>query len=194
VWQSDNLKSGFLGYMLESNRAEMKGFKKWLFQPGMLFNSRETWWGEKKPRRTPHEGLDLCFFEDAAGRIKKVDGKINIPATFAGEIVKISRDFLGKSIYLSHEIFSQGRRQLYTIYGHTKPFASLKVGDKVAKGEIFATIAAQPKKSFDILPHLHLTFAWIPLQIHPDRLNWLNLGRDGAITLIDPLSVLLSPV
>ncbi len=179
--------------MLASNRAEMAGFKSWLFQPGMLFNSLETWWGEKKPRAAPHEGLDLCFFEDAAGQIKKVDENIKIPATFAGKIVKLDRDFLGESIYLSHEIFSADGRQLYTAYGHTRPLASLQVGKAVAAGEIIAQISAAAGKKIQIPPHLHLTFAWIPVPIALDRLNWPNLGTDPTITLIDPLLLLSVP-
>ena len=143
----NNLKSSFFDYLLASNRPHMAGFKRWLFQPGMLFNSQETWWGEKKPRATPHEGLDLCCFEDLTGQIKQLDKNIKIPATFAGKIVKIDRDFLGKSIYLSHEIFAEDGRQLYTAYGHTEPLAAMQAGKVVEAGEIIAAVSAGPGKS-----------------------------------------------
>jgi Peptidase family M23 len=190
--QSDPVKSWFLYYLQASIHHRMPGFKKWRFEPGMLFNSSETWWGDKNPRATPHEGLDLCFFEDRAGKIKNLNKEINLPAAFAGEVIKIGRDFLGKSIFLGHEIFSEDRRQLCSAYGHTRPQANLSVGRKVAAGEIIAVISSSGPNTA-VPPHLHLTFAWIPVPIDPDRLNWQNLGRDPAITLIDPLSV-LSPL
>jgi len=189
----NNPKSNFFNYLLASNRPYMAGFKNWLSQPGMLFNSQETWWGEKKQRAAPHEGLDLCWFEDATGQIKHLDENIKIPATFAGKIVKISPDFLGKSIYLSHEIFAADGRQLYTAYGHTEPLASMHAGKVVAAGEIIAAIAAGSGKNPKITVHLHLTLAWIPVSRPRDRLNWQNLGADRTITLIDPRSILAAP-
>jgi murein DD-endopeptidase MepM/ murein hydrolase activator NlpD len=193
ISRPNDIKSSFFDYLLASNRPYMAGFKKWLFQPGMLFNSQETWWGEKKPRATPHEGLDLCCFADATGQIKQLDKNIKIPATFAGKIVKIDCDFLGKSIYLSHEIFAADGRQLYTAYGHTEPLAAIQVGKVVEAGEIIAAVAAGPGKSPKLPSHLHLTLAWIPVSRPPDRLNWPNLGADRTITLIDPRSILLPP-
>jgi hypothetical protein len=193
ILRPNEINSRFFDYLLANNRAEMAGFKEWLFQPGMLFNSLETWWGEKKPRAAPHEGLDLCCFTDATGQIKGLDKNIKIPATFAGKIVKIDRDFLGKSIYLSHEIFSSDGRQLYTAYGHTKPLAAMQVGKVVEEGEIIAAVAAGPGKSPKIPPHLHLTLVWIPVSLPRDRLNWQNLGADRTIRLIDPRSILPAP-
>ncbi len=159
----------------------------------MLFKSLETWWGEGKPRATPHEGLDLCWFEDLTGQIKQLDKNIKIPATFAGKIVKIGQDFLGKSIYLSHEIFAADGRQLYTAYGHTEPLAAIHVGQEVAAGEIIAALAAGPGKGPRIPSHLHLTLAWIPVSLPTDQLNWQNLGADRTIRLIDPQSILPAP-
>ncbi len=186
-------QSRFFDNLLASNHPAMLPFKKWLFQPGMEFASLETWWGEKQPRSCPHEGLDLCCFEDAAGQARQVGPDLKIPATFAGKIIRLARDFLGNSIYLSHEILAADGRQLCTAYGHTRPLASLKVGQQVAAGEIIAALAAAKGKSSKVPPHLHLTLAWIPRALDPDRLDWQNLGRDPAITLIDPLAVLAFP-
>jgi len=191
--QAQAINSRFFDYLLANNRPYLAGFKRWLSQPGMLFNSQETWWGEKQPRATPHEGLDLYCFEDLTGQIIKLDENIQIPATFAGKIVKIGRDFLGKSIYLSHEIFAADGRQLYTAYGHTRPLAAIQVGQVVAAGEIIAVVAAGPGKSPKIPSHLHLTLAWIPVSLPADRLNWQNLGADRNITLLDPQSILTAP-
>jgi hypothetical protein len=186
-------KSKFFDYLLASNGAALAGFKSWLFQPGMEFNSRRTWWGEQQPRSCPHEGIDLCCFEDSRGQFRQVGPDLQIPAALAGKILKLARDFLGESIYLSHEILAADGRRLCTAYGHTRPLASLQVGQPVAAGEIIAALAAAPGKKTRVPPHLHLTLAWIPLALDPDRLDWQNLGRDPAITLIDPLAILLPP-
>ncbi len=186
-------KSKFFDYLLASNGPALAGFKSWLFQPGMEFNSRRTWWGEQQPRSRPHEGLDLCCFEDSRGQFRQVGPDLQIPSTLAGKILRLAGDFLGESIYLGHEILAADGRRLCTAYGHTRPLAELKVGQPVAAGEIIATLAAPRGQKTRVPPHLHLTLAWIPAALDPDRLDWQNLGRDPAITLIDPLSVLALP-
>ncbi len=187
---SNNLKSRFLEYLVAHNRAQMGDFQEWLFQPGMLFQSLEKWWGGGGLRPAHHEGLDLYSFADARGRIKILDQYIRIPAAFSGLIVKIDPDFLGKSIFIKHEIFSGSGRQLYSAYGHTAPLDWLTIGQAVAEGEIIATISAGPGRKIALAPHLHLTFAWLPARVDPDRLTWENLGHDPEITLIDPQSLL----
>jgi hypothetical protein len=138
----------------------------------------------------PHEGLDLCWFGDRHGRIRRLPPQLKVPATFAGVVIKIANDFLGRSIYLLHEQITTGGRRLLTAYGHTAPLDSLQVGGPVAAGEIIASLAALPGKNHAVSPHLHLTFAWVPPDLPPHRLHWPNLGPDPAITLIDPLPLI----
>jgi murein DD-endopeptidase MepM/ murein hydrolase activator NlpD len=183
-------KSTFLRYLLVNNRPYLDNFKQWFFHPGMLFNSWEKWWGDQGRRSAPHEGLDLCSFEDLNGRVRNLDRHTMIPAAFAGKIVKIDQDFLGKSIYISHEIFDNRGRQLYSAYGHTAPQDALNIGSQVAEGEIIGAISQGSGKKTTIVPHLHITFAWIPMKIATHDLNWDNLGKNIDITLIDPISVL----
>jgi murein DD-endopeptidase MepM/ murein hydrolase activator NlpD len=188
--QSQNRKSRFFYDMVEHNQPQMAGLQEWLFQPGMLFNASGKWWGEKGARYTRHEGLDLYSFTDASGTIKTVNQHIKVPAAFAGEIVKIEPDFLGESIYISHEIFSAGGRQLISVYGHTVPREFLQAGQRVAAGEVIACISGFPDKKTSLVPHLHITFAWVPVPEPLDHLDWRNLDNDPRITLIDPLSFL----
>lgn len=187
---SPDLKSPFFQYLLALNQPHLDNFQKWIFLPGMLFNSLEKWWGNNGARSAPHEGLDLCSFENIQGKRTTLDRRTKIPAAFAGEIVKIDRDFLGKSIYISHEIFDERGRQLYSAYGHTAPKDSLKTGSQVAEGESIGTISNVSGQKLAILPHVHITFAWIPGPIALNDLNWDHLGKNPGITLIDPLSVL----
>ena len=193
VATSTNLKSRFFHYMVENNRPHLDGLKKWIFHPGMRFDSPEKWWGDQGPRYARHEGLDLYNFLDADGTMKTVDQHTEIPAAFAGDIAKIDPDFLGQSIYISHAIFSASGRRLMSVYGHTVPCESLKAGQKVAAGEIIGRISGFPGKKTSLVPHLHITFAWVPVGVALDQLDWKNLGNDSRITLIDPLAV-ISPL
>jgi murein DD-endopeptidase MepM/ murein hydrolase activator NlpD len=179
-------------FMLEHNRPRMDGFKTWGFHPGMVFQAMGKWWGDQGPRAVPHEGLDLYSFETAGGRVQTVDHQTQIPAAFAGQVVKIDRDFLGKSIYIIHAIYTAGGRQLLSAVGHTIPRDGLKTGQQVAAGEIIAAVAGVPGKKTNLPPHLHLTFAWVPKDVRANQLTWKNLGHDPGIRLIDPLPVISS--
>lgn len=189
VSPSPNLKSPFSQYLVVLNRPHLDNFQKWLFLPGMLFNSLEKWWGDHGSRLTPHEGLDLCRFQEVSGNQRTLDRHTKIPAAFAGEIVKIHRDFLGQSIFIRHEIFDGRGRSLYSAYGHTKP-RNIEVGSQVAEGAALATISDPASRKLAVPPHVHLTFAWLPSNIDIKDLNWDNIGKNSDITLIDPLTVL----
>jgi hypothetical protein len=191
--RANNLQSNFINDLLAANRPGMDGFKEWLLQPGMLFGATGKWWGDHGLRYMRHEGLDLSVFAAVDGMIKKLDQHTRIPAAFAGEVIKIAPDFLGKSIYIRHAIFSAGGRQLISAYGHTVPAESLTAGQKVAAGEIIGRISGFPGKKTSLVPHLHLTFAWVPLDRAMEQLDWQSLGNDPGITLIDPLAVLSPP-
>ena len=189
---SPEIQSKFMEFMLEHNRPRMDGFKGWVFHPGMRFQALQKWWGDQGPRAVPHEGLDLYSFETSGGRVKTLDQQTQIPAAFAGQVVKIDRDFLGKSIYISHAIYTAGGRQLLSAVGHTIPRDGLKTGQQVAAGEIIAVIAGFPGRKTDIPAHVHLTFAWVPVDVRVGQLTWKNLGHDPGIRLIDPLAVISS--
>ena len=115
------------------------------------------------------EGLDLYGFEDAGGGVKTVDHQTQIPAAFAGQVVKIDRDFLGKSIYIRHAIYTASGRQLLSAVGHTVPRDGLKTGQQVAAGEIIAAVSGFPGKKSNLPPHVHLTFAWVPVDFSVAR-------------------------
>lgn len=184
------LSTSFMRCLLEQNRQHLGGFRKWLFQTGMLFHSRETWWGLKKTRPGPHEGLDLCSFADVHGQERRLPEHTRIPAALAGTVVNIHRDFLGRSIFMVHEVFADDGRQLLSAYGHTQPLDAVAPGKRVAAGEIIATLAGGSGKKGAVPVHLHITFAWAPAPLNPRQLTWPNLGQDPAITLLDPRPIL----
>jgi len=117
-----------------------------------------------------------------AGRVKTVDQHTQIPAAFAGHIVKIDRDFLGKSIYMSHEIFAPGGRRLLSALGH-RAQGFLKICQPVAEGEIIAAVSGFPgKQKPTSCPTC--TSRWPgAVDFQPDQLTWENSGpwpRDNA--------------
>jgi hypothetical protein len=183
------LSGRFFEYLLAANRSRLGGFRRWLFHPGMLFQARQQWWGRHQTRANPHEGLDLYWFEDVSGRRRALDRTIGIPAPFPGRVVKLSRDFLGQSIFVAHEIASAPDRRFYTAFGHTTPASGLAVGQEVMEGGVIAAISAAAAGKTIVPPHLHLTLALIPEAIGPDQLTWDNLGSNPTITLLDPLAV-----
>ncbi len=132
------------------------------------------------PGPHPHEGLDLCWFEDVAGNRLALDQTTVIPAPFAGTVVKISGDFLGQSIFLAHDIEPMPGRRLYTALGHTNPVESLAEGQTVSEAEIIASVSAPVNRKTTVPPHLHLTLAILPDPVAPEQLTWrLSQHRDG---------------
>ncbi len=183
------LTGRFFDLLLAANQPHLAGFQHWLFHPGMLFQSRQQWWGREKPRSTPHEGLDLCWFQDAAGRRRALNHTTLIPAPYAGTVVKISPDFLGQSIFLAHALAPAPGRRLYTAFGHTAPRPGLAVGQTVPEGDIVAAVSAPVNRKTSVPLHLHITLALIPDAVGPDQFSWQNFGIDPSITLLDPLAV-----
>jgi hypothetical protein len=179
----------FFDLLREVNRPRLDGCKQWLFQPGMLFLARKQWWGRERPRPTLHEGLDLCWYEDMEGRRRALDQTTVIPAPFAGTVVKISRDFLGQSIFLAHDDDPATGRRLYIAFGHTNPRSDLTEGQHFLEGDIIAALSNPGNRKTAVPPHLHLTLAWIPSTVGYEQLTWDYLGGAPDITLLDPLAV-----
>jgi hypothetical protein len=183
------LSGRFFDYLLSANRPRLDGFKQWLFHPGMLFQARQQWWGLEQSRPTPHEGLDLCWFEEIPGSRLTLDHATVIPAPFAGTVVKISGDFLGQSIFLAHDIAPLAGRRLYTALGHTSPLPGLAVGKLVAEADIIASVSAPINRKTTVPPHLHLTLAIIPDAFVPEQLTWKYLSTGREIMLLNPLEI-----
>jgi hypothetical protein len=183
------LSGRFFDHLLAANPGQLGQLKHWLFHPGMLFHSRRQWWGQEKPRPAPHEGLDLCWFADMAGNRRSLDQTIRVPVPFPGRIAGISRDFLGQSIFVAHDLEPAPGRRLYTAFGHTTPRPGLAVAQTVPEGDIIAAVSAAAHRKTSVPLHLHLTLALIPEDCPLDQFTWDNLGTDPTITLLDPLTV-----
>ncbi len=172
-------------FVKHNNDFHPYGFKEWVFYPGMLFLDMEAWWTDNRFRQTPHEGIDLCYYRDKAGQVCRVDNRTKIPVMYAGDIVHIHDDFLGKSIYIKHSLNKSGNT-LHTIYGHTIPHSNHNIGKRVCEGDIIAEVAALSENS-NIHPHIHITMAWVPKSLPCHQFNWETIGDPQSVTLCNPL-------
>ncbi|MFO0794782.1 MAG: peptidoglycan DD-metalloendopeptidase family protein [Candidatus Brocadiaceae bacterium] len=183
-------KSRFNEFLLTHNDLHKYGFEAWVFYSGMLFNDLYKWWGEGGVRRRPHEGLDICFYQDTGGNIHRLNEKIKIPAIYDGEIVRIGDDFLGKSVYVSHNIYNDTGNKLHTIYGHTNPYSGINMGRILNEGDILATIAETNKRGTTIFPHVHISVAWLPESFPKEQLEWETIYTSRAVILYNPLELM----
>lgn len=144
-------------------------------------------------REMPHEGIDLCYYRDSAGEIKRLDAGAKIPVIFPGRVELVIKDFLGKSVFVSHNQFKHNEKRLFTIYGHTEPSPDTKRGTTLNEGDILGTIADPAERKLTVLPHLHISVAWIPDSLPTEEYNWNNISNPEKISLLDPLDVLDLP-
>ena len=107
-----------------------------------------------------------------------------------GKIIKVDDDYIGKSVYVSHKIYGSHKRQLYTVYSHTRPYSSVVAGSRVSVGDIIATIEDAGKKKAKMLSHIHLSMAWIPRPFACENLNWQAMNDPRMVTLCNPLEVI----
>lgn len=180
----------FSSNLAEVNGYDDLGFAEWVFHPGMLFYASERWWGDGGNRDRAHEGLDFRFYRDSVGCKHCLDEHTKIPVMYDGDIVKIDEDFMGKSVYISHDSHDENGYRLCTIYSHTRPNKGLYIGKKLREGDIIATIAHRWTKKVTMPPHLHITVAWISQSITGENLDWKTINDCSAVILMDPLEIL----
>jgi hypothetical protein len=182
--------TGFKRYLAGCNGLGNAGFREWLFYPGMLFNSLEKWWGDQGQRHRPHEGVDLCFYRNKNGERCQLHAGAKVPAMFDGNLVTTAEDFLGESIFLRHRFTDSQGRRLYSFYGHIIPWNALKEDAVLREGETLAVLAVTQAGKTPVLPHLHLSVAWVPDSIPVKSLCWEIIGNHQDITLLDPLRII----
>jgi hypothetical protein len=180
----------FTEFLIQKNALDHGGFKGWVFCTGMLFHSTDKWWGDRKKRDKPHEGLDLCLYQDQKDTILRLEETAEVPAIYDGIVVGMIDDFLGKSVIMEHLFPGGDNTRLCTIYGHTIPKDHLHVGDIVKQGDVIATVADSIPSKINIFPHLHISLGWTSKTISYDRLDWENIGDPNTMTLLDPLSII----
>ena len=68
--------------------------------------------------------------------------------------------------------------------------AGIERGVALEEGEIVGSIAGTEDKRFKILPHVHISVAWISRNFPPEQLNWQSMNESPDIMLLNPLDVL----
>ncbi|MBI4847946.1 MAG: hypothetical protein HY808_05120 [Nitrospirae bacterium] len=96
-----------------------------VFYKGMLFDDTNKWWGDQGMRDKPHEGVDLCFYNDGQGGIHRLNEDMKIPAMYDGAVAGVINDFLGKSVIIEHKLPDNDQIRWCTIYWHTNPVSEV---------------------------------------------------------------------
>ena len=183
-------KACFTAAFVATNNLGAEGFAAWVFHPDMLFGAKRNWWGSRRQRPKPHEGIDLCLFRDGHDRIISVDESIRIPAMYDGTVVKILADFLGESIILEHR-FPDSRQGIFlTIYGHIISAEGLAKGRSVKQGQVIASVAPPKSPKSPAPPHLHLTVAWSQRTVLFETIDWSTINDPERLQLLDPLQII----
>lgn len=183
-------QSRFTEMLIEANELDRQDFKNWVFCPGMLFNSTGKWWGDHGRRDFPHEGIDLCLYNDISGRIHRLDEKIRIPVMHDGVVKALFADYLGQAVIIEHDGLRSETGRYISVYAHTKPLDEIKPGIAVKQGGIIGTIADTSRSKAKILPHLHLSFGRPSPGLVYEPFVW-NIMRDpDRVTLLDPLNAI----
>ena len=80
--------------LMAANHPALEDLARWLFHPGMTFDSIDKWWGDFGTREFPHEGIDLCLYRDRSGKMHRVGPEIHIPVLHDGIVRAVFRDYL----------------------------------------------------------------------------------------------------
>jgi hypothetical protein len=94
-------------------------------------------------------------------------------------------------LFNSTDVCDGKGNQLYSIYGHTELCNGLDKGKTFHEGDVIATIKDPKKKKVDIMPHLHLSLAWVPKSFPYNKLNWKTISDPGIVTLLNPLEFIV---
>jgi len=189
-WVAEN---SFAAHLICGNRLDSLVFEEFVFYPGMLFATKNKWWGKPGRRHASHEGIDLCFFRTKDCGFGRLDDSIRIPMAEDSRIVRIMDDFLGQTVVVACEPPDAGGRLFYTLYAHIRPHKGLAEGDRVARGEMFAKIAPVAEKGPPLLPHLHVSMAWADQLPDCREWQWKLLNQYGSSCFLDPLQWMVLP-
>jgi hypothetical protein len=152
----------------------------------MRFGEREAWWRGGAPREAPHEGLDLVAFRGRDGRRVSLAPGVRVPALWAGTVVAVVADFLGRSVFVAHDRRDAEGRRLHSVYGHLEPRPGRAPAGLLREGEEVGAVADPAARKSSVPAHLHLTVAWIAGDAR-GTLDWSVLRDPVRALLIDPL-------
>ncbi|WP_300674345.1 M23 family metallopeptidase [Desulfoluna sp.] len=170
------------------SQANGLGPVRFVAHEAMLFGTRKSWWGGRKARPLPHEGVDLCRYYTQGGEPRSLSPGARIPVACEGRVWAVTDDdFIGRSIYVRHE-GCQG--VFFTVYAHVSPRTGLAEGDALVRGEVLATLADPVVRHLRISPHLHFSLMTFPDSLSRHALRWATMGAGNEVCFHDPRSLL----
>lgn len=174
--------------LLEATNDCLSRVKYFNFYPGMLFGSRTKWWPDSGLRPTMHEGIDICYYTDSAGKERKFTPQTNIPVMASGRIFAICRDFLGRSLFVDHGVYDSMR--FLSVYAHIALPRNPIIGQMIQAGDIVGVVADTTGRKNRMPAHVHITLMRLPQTVPADTLDWNYICSSKDIELIDPLSAI----
>ena len=141
--------NSFFDGLIALNSLADRGFAQWAFYPAMLFGAKQKWWSPGN-RGIAHEGIDLCLFLDTNGTLCCLDSGAQIPAVYDGRVESVIDDFLGKTLFLRHDIRRSDGALLHSVYGHVTPCCA--AGAQVKQGAALAAVSSNGTGAAASLP------------------------------------------
>ncbi|MCP3875628.1 MAG: M23 family metallopeptidase [Desulfobacteraceae bacterium] len=166
---------------------------QWLFHCGMLFSTRDKWWGDFKFRHSSHEGIDITYYRTQPYKthlsmIDHFDNSIKVPAMDDGVILNICDDFLGQTIVVEQKKQLIPKKRILFVYAHIIPEVNLKIGDSINSKDIIAKVC-DTYKNPQLPPHLHFSCFEISNKTPSDHLNWNLFSKSDEVNLINPVFI-----
>jgi hypothetical protein len=174
--------------LLETVNQSLAGVRNFNFYPGMLFGSRDKWWPDTGLRPTAHEGIDICYYTDGAGRDQRFSPRIAVPVMASGRTFAVCRDFLGHSVCIDHGVDNFHR--FLSVYAHIVLHRQVSIGQTVQAGDVVGTVADTTGRKNRMPAHVHLSLMRIPQTMQGDMLDWKYICSSDQVELVDPLSML----
>lgn len=180
----------FSDLLLAVNTPALNDFQRWVFEPGMLFNAPNKWWGDLGLRAFPHEGVDFCLYENHSGMIAEIGHHALIPAIHDGVVKHIFSDYLGQAIVVEHKMTHFRSDMLISVYAHTRPLKQIRAGVVVKQGDIIATVADTGRAKTPIRPHLHYSVGQPSAVIDYLHFVWNTMRNPDMVVLLNPLDAI----
>ena len=159
---------------------------QWLFYSGMLFSSRDKWWGDFGIRSSAHEGIDITYYRTLPEEVCCFDDAILVPAMEDGRVINICDDFLGSTLVVDLEKEDLVGTRVIFAYAHIQPESGLSAGQAIKKNEPIARVG-NTRKNPQLPPHLHFSCFEVEKEVLPETLDWTLFSKDRAVEGINPV-------
>ena len=122
-------------------------------EPGMEFGAPNAWWGQRRLRPRPHEGLDLVGFRANASEASILG--MSLRPIEGGECVAVFQDFLCYTAIVRR----QAPSELLWCYAHLQLNPGVRPGMMLSTDDVLGWVPADSdaERRSKCPPHLHLS-------------------------------------